>query len=414
MRLIVFFFMLIFCFSLPQGTLAQTSNTSTSNTSAPRILGEVKEINKDQNWLIIKAPAGEFTVNITKDTTYKRVAPDAKDLKGAEEIAFTDILPGDRVWARNTTDLGTVNKVEAKQLVLMSATSIAERNRKERENWQRRGIVGEITAVNADSFTLKPRGSETPITLTFTEKPDIRRYPPGSIDFNSSKPILSNEIKVGDNIFARGERSEDNLSFKAEFLITGDVPRPTFGQITAINLEKQEITVKTREQETIIQVNPETLLRRMPEEPLAQRQEGAPNGQAQATGQTGQTGQTAGQNNSQSSPTGQASNQPRPNPDNAQNPGQRPPQGQGFGQGQGMRQRGAFNPEAMMERLRNSPVINLGELKVGDYIVSNGPKLEDGKSIKALFVMKIRIPTNPQQAPSLGTGGGGFGDFSPQ
>ncbi|MBI4852446.1 MAG: hypothetical protein HY819_11685 [Acidobacteria bacterium] len=389
MRLIILFFILAICFTLPQNTLAQTSNApSNQTTSASRILGDVKEINKEQNWLVIKTAAGEITVNTTKDTVCKRVAPDSKSLEGAEAITFLDILPGDRVWARNTTNLD-VNKVEAKQLVLMSATSIAERNKKERENWQRRGILGEITAIDGDNFTLKLRDGNT-VTLNFTEKPDIRRYPPGSFEFTASKQIPSSEIKIGDNIFARGERSADNLSFKADFLITGDVPRPTFGQITAINLEKQEITVKTRERETLIQVNPETLLRRMPDDAFTQRQ--------------GQEGQGSGQNlqSGQNAPVRQT-----PAEANATTP----PQGQGLGV---QRRGGMFNPEAIMERLRNSPVINLNELKVGDFVVSNGPKLDDGKSIKALFVMKVRIPTNPQQGPGLGTGGGGFGDFGPQ
>lgn len=411
MRLIIFFFMLIFCFTFNQNTLAQTtSSASTPATSATRILGEVKEINKEKNWLIIKTQAGEFTVNTTKDTTCKRVAPDAKNLDGAEAITFGDILLGDRVWARNTTNLESPNTVESKQLVLMSAISIAERNKKERENWQRRGIVGEVVAMDGNNFTLKVRGTETTITLTFSEQPDIRRYPPGSIDFASSKQIQANEIKVGDNVFARGERSPDNLSFKAEFLITGDVPRPTFGQIAAISLEKQEITVKTREQETIIQINPETLLRRMPDDAFTQRQgqEGAI-----ANTQTGQ-GQIGQGQASQADQASQAVGRPRQNPSEAtgQAPGQIGGQGQ-IGQG-GPRRGGIFNPEAMMERLRNSPTISLNELKVGDYIISNGPKLNDGKSIKALFLMKIRIPNNPQQGPGLGIGSGGFGDFGPQ
>jgi hypothetical protein len=406
MRLITFFFMLAICFTLSQKVLAQGNpSTTTVAPTAPRILGEVKEINKEQNWLTIKTPKDEFRVNITKDTVCKRVAPDAKNLDGAEAITFRDILLGDRVWARNTTNLETANTVEAKQLVLMSATSIAERNQRDRENWQRRGIVGEITVIDSDKFTLKLRDGNT-ITLTVAEQADIRRYPPGSIDFTASKPIPASEIKVGDNIFGRGERSADNQTFKAEFLITGDVPRPTFGQISAINLEKQEITVKTREKETIIQINPETLLRRMADDAFTQRQEPSVNGQ---NGQVGQNPTQAGnqplRQNSQPEQFGGSSGQGRQG-------GQGEQAGPG-GQG-GPRRGGMFNPEAMMERLRNSPVINLTELKVGDFIVSNGPKLDDGKSIKALFVMKIRVPNNPQQGPGLGTGGGGFGDFGPQ
>ncbi|KAF0249494.1 MAG: hypothetical protein FD167_1111, partial [bacterium] len=179
--------MLCICFILNQNVLAQNTASTTTAPASPRILGEVKEINKEQNWLTIKTSTGEFRVNTTKDTVCKRVTPEAKNLDGAEAITFRDILLGDRVWARNTTNLEPANTLEAKQLVLMSAISIADRNKRDRENWQRRGIVGEVTAIDGDKLTLKLRDNST-ITLTFTQQADIRRYPSGSIDFSSSKP----------------------------------------------------------------------------------------------------------------------------------------------------------------------------------------------------------------------------------
>lgn len=412
MRLVIFFFALCFTFAYNGTLLAQnTASTPTTTTSAaPRIIGEVKEINREQNWLTIKTNTGDVRINVEKNVVCKRVAPDAKTLEGAENIALTDILPGDRVWARNTTNLETANTVQAKQLVLMSATSIAERNRRDRENWQRRGIVGEITAVDTEKkeFTVKLRDGNI-VALSLAPQADVRRYPPGSVEFTGSKQISADELKVGDSVFSRGERSEDGKSFKAEMLITGDVPRPTFGQITAINLETQEITVKGREREVVIKVGTDTLLRKMPEDAFNQ-------GQGQASG------------NPSSVPP------PPPPPGQAGPDGQRPPRaerpappsapgqnssaqaGRPEGPGQGARRGAMFgNPEAMMERLRNSPEIKLNDLKVGEYVITNGPKSEDGKSIKALFVMKVRTPApNGQNSPGLGTGGGGFGEGGPQ
>ncbi len=397
MRSVIFFFVLSVALAYNGTLLAQNTAPATTTPATPRIIGDVKEINKEQNWLTIKTSTGDIRIQVEKNVVCKRVAPDAKTLEGAETIAFTDILPGDRVWARNTTNLEAANSIQAKQLVLMSATSIAERNRRDRENWQRRGIVGEITAVDTEKkeFTVKLRDGNI-VALSLAPQADIRRYPPGSVEFTGSKQITADELKVGDSVFSRGERSEDGKSFKAEMLVTGDVPRPTFGQITAINLEKQEVTVKSREGEVVVKIVSDTLLRKAPEEPQEQTQN--------QSGNNPPTGQP---------PTGQANATPRQGfpPRPGQEGGQRPGFGPGQGQG-GPRRFG--NPEAMMERLRNSPEIKFDELKVGEFIITNGPKLEDGKSIKALFLMKLRVPPNTQNGPALGTGGGGFGEGGPQ
>ncbi len=396
MRLIICFFLLFLTIAWGDTALAQTPANTPTTQANPRILGEVKEINKQQNYLTIKTPTGEFRVNVANNVICKRVAPDAKNLDGAEEITFNDIMAGDRVWARNTTAEATQNSVQAKQLVLMSATSIAERNRRERDSWQRRGVVGEIIEVNSTTkeATVKLRNGSTMI-VAVTEKADVRRYPPGSVEFTDSKPIGFEEIKVGDTIFGRGERSEDGKNFRAEMLITGDVPRPTFGQIVSINLEKQEIIVRGQGQETLIQVTAQTLLRNMPENlggPAATDPNRPP--------RTNNPDLAANQTDS--------ANQPNQANATGQNP--TPPRREGFQGGRA----GMFNPNEMMERLRNAPAIQLTDLKAGEFIVVNGPKLEDGKSIKALFLVKFRIPTNNQNTPAISPNGGGFGEIGPQ
>ncbi|MBL8195395.1 MAG: hypothetical protein JNM06_16500 [Blastocatellia bacterium] len=411
MRLIICFFLLFLTLTWSNVALAQTQTNTPATTQAnPRILGEVKEINKQQNYLTIKTPNGEFRVNVASNVVCKRVAPDAKTLDGAEEITFTDIMAGDRVWARNTTAETTPNSVQAKQLVLMSATSIAERNRQERDSWQRRGVVGEITEINSTTkeATVKLRNGST-MVVTVTPQADVRRYPPGSVEFTDSKPISFEEIKIGDTIFGRGERSEDGKNFRAEMLITGDVPRPTFGQIVSINLEKQEIIVRGQGQETLIQVTAQTLLRNMPENlggPAATDPNRPPRtnnpDQTNQTNQANQTNQT-----NQVNQTNQAN---QANQANATGQSPNPARREGFQGGRG----GMFNPNEMIERLRNAPAIQLTDLKAGEFIVVNGPKLEDGKSIKALFLVKLRIPTNNQNTPAISPNGGGFGEIGPQ
>ncbi|MBI4751884.1 MAG: hypothetical protein HY774_25650 [Acidobacteria bacterium] len=344
------------------GQTAQGATTAAPAT-APRIIGEVVAVNKEKRVLQIKTAQGECTVAAEDSAACKRVAPDAKTLDGAETIEFTDIRPGDRVWARSTTAVAeTPNTFLSKQLVLMSATSIAERNKLDQEAWRRRGVRGEVVAADVakNEFTLKLRDGQT-VLMKLAPQADIRRFPPGSYEFTASKPITASEIKIGETLMCMGDRSPDGTQFSAERVVTGDVPRPTFGQVKEIRLEKKEIVVQSREGETVVQLTSETLLRQMPEELREQPANGGGNSEAQPQRRQGR---------------------------------------------QGMR----MNPEAMMERLKQAPELKLTELKVGEYVMANGPKSTDGKSVTALFLVRVPAPNFRNQGPSLSSPDGGLSD----
>ncbi len=380
---------------------------ATQPSAAPRIIGEVTAVNRAAKTLTIKTQAGDFTVHLDETGNCKRVAPDAKTLEGAESIEFTDIRTGDRVWARSAVaaSADNVTSVNSKQLVLMSAASIAERRQRDMESWQRRGLQGEITAIGTDAkeFTVKLRDGNL-VTMTLGEKAEVRQYPQGSTDFNAAKVVPASALKVGDSMFARGERSADGRTFTAEMVVAGDVPRPTFGAIKAVNPEKGEIVVRMRDTETTIKVTGETMLRRMSDDMMARMQSGGPGG-----GQPGAQGRPMEQRQGGGAMQG-------PPPQGGAPAGAT---GQGGGPGRGpmmMRMGGAGgfgNPQQWMEQIKQSPEIKLTDLKAGDFVIANGPKSVDGSTVQAIFVMRIVIPTMPAGGPSLGSPGMGTGDVTP-
>lgn len=336
-------------------------------TQSPRVLGDVSSVDVANMQLKVKTSTGEYTVVVDEAVTCKRIAPDAKTLEGAEEIRLSDIRIGDRIWARNTVPSEKAPQiVYSKQLILMSGESIAERNRREREAWQRRSIRGEITAVFADRREAVIRlGDGQTLTVEFKPEAEVRIYPPDSVDFLSAKLVKLSELKVGDKLLARGDRSEDGTRFSAEIAVSGSIPSPTFGQIVKIDAEKGELLVRVQEQNSAVRINSETLVRSMPEIFMNP-------GMNQAIGrpQTAQSITMAGQ------------------------------------------RRMTMNPAVILEMLRRLPELKLTDLKVGEYILANGPRSTDGKGVVAIFVVRVPLPAGLKgESVGIGDFGGAFSNF---
>src|SRR3954463_2448956 len=83
--------------------------------------------------LTIKTLAGpETTAAVTASTEYLVVEPGKKDLAGASPATLADVKIGDRVWARGApADDGSI---VARQIVVMSASAIADRNRRDAQD----------------------------------------------------------------------------------------------------------------------------------------------------------------------------------------------------------------------------------------------------------------------------------------
>ena len=314
-------------------------------------VGEVTAIDEAGNRINVKTKDGDIAVLIDAKTIYLKAQPGAKDLKGATPITLAEIGVGDGVIA-----LGRVaedkKSVPAKRVVLMTKADIAQKQEHDRQEWQRRGIVGRIVSLNNDTkeinLMMRAPGGERPVTISASDKAVLRRYAPDSVKFSDAKPSSFAELKVGDQLRALGEKSADGTHFAPEEIVSGSF-RMVGGAITVINPAKNEITINNLQtsQPVTIVVNKDSLMRRIPPEMaamIAQRQ-------AQAAAGSG-----GGQPSGQGAGNGQ---------------------GRGGGNGGG----GGRDFDAMLERL---PVVTLADLKKGDVIAVSSTTGVDPTRVTAI------------------------------
>jgi len=377
----------------PAATSTTAPKTGDPSISPNRALGEVKVKDAAGKQLIIKTDAGSLvTVVLSDSTSYMRVAPGETTLTNATKITFADVAEGDRVLA-----LGKVSDdqklVPARTLVVMTKADIAKKHEAERAEWKRRGILGIITALKPETkeITISSRTMAGPqaLIIPVTDKVELRRYAPDSIKFADANVAKFEELKVGDQLRALGERNPEGTSFTAEKVVTGSF-KTVAGVITAIDLGTGEVKIndmQTKQPLTIV-VKQDAVLRRFPPANemggmMMMRPGGGGGGQSAAAGP---------------------------------GPGQGGGQAAGPGGGQGGGRGGGPNMQDMLERL---PTIAITDVKVGDTIIVSSTKGADPTRLTAISLItgadtllnmlaarqqQSGGPATPNPSAGLGTG----------
>ena len=262
--------------SLGLVTQAQTPSPSpaaqaNSGITATSVIGEVKSVDAAANQIVVKADGGAIvSVSLSDKTTYVRLAPGEKTLTNAAKIALSDIGEGDRVLARGRV-AADQKSVPAQQIIQMTKADIAKKQQQEREDWRRRGVLGIISALNptAKEITVSSRtlaGTPQAVIIPITDRVIMRRYPPDEIPkFSAAKLSKFEELKVGDQLRALGDKSADGSRLTAEEVVSGSF-RIAGGVVTAINPATNEISIndlQTKKPLTIM-VKTDSVLRRFP------------------------------------------------------------------------------------------------------------------------------------------------------
>lgn len=359
-------------------------------------IGEVKTIDAASKQITIKTDAGStVSVGISDKTTYKRLAPGETSLTNAADITFADVAEGDRIMARGTVSEDK-KTVPALQIIVMTKGDLAKKQEAERLEWRRRGIVGVITALNPDSheitITHRTMGGSQTVVLPVSEKTEMRRYAPDSIKFSDAKPSDFQELKVGDQLRALGDHTDDPQRFNPQKIVTGSF-RTVGGVVTAVDPATGEIKINELEKKTplTIIIKQDAVLRRFP----AASEVGA---------MMGGFGRGPG-----AAPGGGGA---QPAPKAAQGQTAARPQG---GAGPGGRPGGGFNINDMLERL---PTISLADVKVGDTVIVSSTQGIDPTRLTAislvagadtLLAMLAPRPQPGQATPNPAAGLGGSG-----
>ncbi|HEY2499800.1 MAG TPA: DUF5666 domain-containing protein [Candidatus Angelobacter sp.] len=310
--------------------------------TAVKNVGVVKSISGAT--LVLQTDAGpEVTITVQDGARILRLAPGQTDLKNAASLTLPELQVGDRMLVRGKP--GENGAIVASTIVVMKQADVAQKQQHDREDWQKRGIGGIVSAIDPATGTITVSVTPTlSMAVKTTKETGFLRYAPTSVKFSDAQKGSLDQIKTGDQLRARGTRSPDGKELAAEEVISGTF-RNIAGTITSINAANNSITVKDllAKKSVVIKFNDDSQLRKLAPQ-MAQRLAFFLKGGAQAMqGGAPQGGQTA---TSRGAGSAGASG-----PDNAQ-----------------VRQRPAGAPD-FQQLLSRIPSVKLSELQKEDAVM---------------------------------------------
>ncbi len=252
---------------------AQAAPPGAGQAAAAKSVGTVKAISGKSITLAAEGGGGDVNVVVQDGARLLRIEPGQTDLKTAAPLQLEDLQPGDRILVRGQAADGGKSLL-AVSVIAMKKADIAEKQKHEREEWQRHGVGGLVTAVDsaAGSITIDTSalGANKNVVVNVAKTTILRRYAPGSVKFDEATPAPLDQIKVGDQLRARGARSTDGSALAADEIVSGAF-RNIAGTIVAIDAGASTITVNdlATKKPVLVKVSG-TQLKKLPQ-PMAQR-----------------------------------------------------------------------------------------------------------------------------------------------
>jgi len=249
--------------------LIATAAQAMAQAPATRNLGVVKSI--DGKSLVLKTDAGaEVTITVGDSTRILRLAPGQTDLKQATPLTLPDLQVGDRMLVSGQP--GDGGAIAAARIIVMKQADVAQKQQHDREDWQKRGTGGIVSAIDPATGTIKISVTPTlSVEVKTSKDTSYLRYAPNSVKFSDAQKGTMDQIKVGDQLRARGTRGADGKELTAEEVISGTF-RNIAGTITAIDAASNSVTVKDllAKKSVVIKFNSDSQLRKLAPQ-MAQR-----------------------------------------------------------------------------------------------------------------------------------------------
>jgi Domain of unknown function (DUF5666) len=369
----------------PIGEIARAQDAAQAPAGSAKTapaLGTIKSISG--NSLVLASDAGaEINVEVRDSTKIVRIAPGQTSLKDAQPIALTDLQVGDRILVRGQGG-ADIKSVAATSIIAMKKADIADKQIHEREEWQKSGVGGLVSSVDAGTgvitITVPSLREKKNVAVRISKSTILRRYAPGSVKFDDAKPAPLEEIRPGDQLRARGEKSADGNELTATEVVSGSF-RNISGTIAALDSGDSTIMVHdlATKKNVTVKITSESQLRKLPA-PVAQRiaqrliggAGGGQNGGAQsAAGSTAPGNAPAAK---EPADAGQASGQA---PGTRGGSGGRGPGGGGSG--------GAMDLQQMIGRM---PASTIADLQKGDAVMLVGMEANsNGNAVTAITLL---------------------------
>lgn len=371
----------------PQAPASQTAAPAASGRFAGTVTGIAGNV------LTIKNAQGvEAKITVQDSAKVLEAPPGARSLSAATPIKLGEIGVGDRVLAFTNPGADS-SSLTATTIVAMKQADIAQKQQRDRQDWQTRGISGLVKSVDpaAQTITVSTGSGPTAKTIVVqaSKSTNIRRYAPDSTKFDDAKAATLDEIKPGDQLRAKGEKNADGTELTADSIVAGTF-RTIAGTVVSVDTAANTVTINdlATKKPLVISINADSQLHTLPPamaQGIATRLKGgaaggsgvpaaggSPTGAHQGQGSgnaTGGSGQGGGWQGSTSSGSG--------------------------GQAGAPGQRGGD----LQQALNRAPVLHLADLKKGDAVMV---LTTEGQSAGAATAVTLLAGVEPllQASPS--------------
>jgi Domain of unknown function (DUF5666) len=352
---------------------------SQGSAQVAKAVGTIKSVQADS--ITVAGASGEITAKLLDSTKILRVLPGAKDLKDAIAIKAQDLQPGDGVRVRGQASPDE-HVITALEVIVVKQSDVAAKQQHDLEDWQKRGVDGVVKSVDTATgvITISPgrMGANKNVAVHIAKDTILRRYAAGSIKFDDAKPAPVDQIKVGDQLRARGTRSADGSEVSTEEVVSGSFPYVE-GLIKTVDAAASSITVQDviSKSPVVVKVSPDSQMWKLSPEiaqRIAMRLKGAGSGSG-----GGQAGAAQGTNGQSAAP------------------------GAGRGSGLSGGAGGGNGPPDLQRMLSRLPAIKLADLQKGDAVVilaTSGETSDAATAIKLVAGVEAILTAAPNRSAS--------------
>jgi hypothetical protein len=372
-----------------------------AQSPANNVLGDVVAVDAAAKQIFVKTDAGAVVVVSVADTTkILKNPPGESKLDKSAPYTLAQVAAGDRILALGKLSDDGKTLAAPRAVVINTKADIDKKRETERAEWQARGVVGVVSAVNPATKeitinTRTPEGPKPVVIAASGEAVKLRRYAPDSIKFADAKSSTFEEVKAGDQLRAKGNKSEDGSKLTAEEVVTGTF-RTTLGTVKAVDAAKNEITIEQQDKKLLtVVVRPDSVLKQFPADLAAMMMGGGAGGPGGAPGGGAAPAAGGGQ---------RVVVQGGPPPGGTPAAGGQATPGGAPGAG-GPGRRMMMDPQQMLERL---PAVTLAELKPGQMVVVSSTVGADPTRVTAIQLVSNVEPLIAMMSRRPG-GAGGMG-----
>jgi hypothetical protein len=260
----------LFCVVAAPSTIRGSVPQAAANSKA---VGTVKSISGNNIVLAVEG-GGDTNVVVQDGARLLQIEPGETDLKKATALQLSDLQTGDRILVRGGA--GPDGKsILAASVIAMKKADLAAKHAHDQAEWQRHGIGGLVSVVDptAGMITVSTSalGANKSVVVHVSKNTVLRRYAPGSVKFDDATAAPIDQIKAGDQLRARGQRSADGGELTADEVVSGSF-RNISGTINSIDAGAKTITVEdlVTKRPVVVKIADTSQLRKLPT-PMAQR-----------------------------------------------------------------------------------------------------------------------------------------------